>query len=77
MRRLEALVNALDLQVGVGGQIQSSQLSLASACPGWTVRDVMGHSIGVTLSSASSRPARHGLRTRPLVTLLDGTIGRR
>ncbi len=49
MRRLEALVNALDLQVGVGGQIQSSQLSLASACPGWTVRDVMGHSIGVTL----------------------------
>jgi uncharacterized protein (TIGR03086 family) len=50
VQRLEALVDALDMQVGVGGQVQSSQLSLASPCPGWTVRDVMGHSIGVTLT---------------------------
>src|ERR1035441_7021523 len=45
---LEALIDALDLQVGVGGQVQSSQLSLVSPCPGWTVRDVMNHSIAVT-----------------------------
>lgn len=49
MQPLEALLNALDLQVAVGGQVQSSQLSLDSPCPGWTVRDVMNHSIGVTL----------------------------
>jgi hypothetical protein len=42
-------MDALEMQVGVGGQIQASQLSLASPCPGWTVREVMGHSIGVTL----------------------------
>ena len=46
---LEALIDALDLQVGVGGQVQASQLSLVSPCPGWTVRDVMNHSIGVTM----------------------------
>jgi uncharacterized protein (TIGR03086 family) len=52
VQRLEALVNALDMQVGVGGQVQSSQLSLASSCPGWTVREVINHSIGVTLKFA-------------------------
>jgi uncharacterized protein (TIGR03086 family) len=49
VERLQALVIALELQAGVGGQIQSSQLSLASPCPGWTVREVLNHSIGVTL----------------------------
>jgi hypothetical protein len=49
VQRLGALVIALELQVNVGGQVQASQLSLASPCPGWTVRDVMNHSIGVTM----------------------------
>jgi uncharacterized protein (TIGR03086 family) len=49
----EALTAALDTQARTGQQVQAPQLSLASPCPGWSVREVMNHSIGVTLKFAA------------------------
>src|ERR1035438_3878061 len=45
----EALVAALETQVTTGRQVRASQLPLPSACPGWSVREVLNHSIGVPL----------------------------
>jgi len=46
---VKALFEALDLQVDVARDLQPSQLSLASPCEGWSVHDVLNHSIGVTM----------------------------
>lgn len=46
---IEALLRALAAQVQVGDAIEPSQLGAPSPCPGWSVRDVMNHSLGVTL----------------------------
>ena len=43
---------ALRVQVRTGRLIRSGQLPLESPCPGWSVRDVMNHSIGVTMKFA-------------------------
>jgi uncharacterized protein (TIGR03086 family) len=40
------------MQIDVVGQVEASQLSLGTPCPGWTVRQVMDHSVGVTLKFA-------------------------
>lgn len=48
----EALAAALRVQVRTGRLIRATDLSLESPCPGWSVRDVMNHSIGVTLKLA-------------------------
>ena len=48
----EALTAALRAQVRTGQLIRAAQLSLETPCPGWSVRDVMNHSIGVTLKFA-------------------------
>ena len=48
----EALTAALRAQVRTGRLIRVAQLSLETPCPGWSVRDVMNHSIGVTLKFA-------------------------
>ena len=48
----EALLAALRIQVRTGRLVRSGQLPLESPCPGWSVRDVMNHSIGVTLKFA-------------------------
>lgn len=46
---VEALVLALDVQWAVGRQVPASDLVLDTPCPGWTVYDVMNHSVGITL----------------------------
>ncbi|HMH35693.1 MAG TPA: maleylpyruvate isomerase family mycothiol-dependent enzyme, partial [Streptosporangiaceae bacterium] len=48
----ETLLAALRIQVRTGRLVRSGQLSLESPRPGWSVRDVMNHSIGVTLKFA-------------------------
>ena len=48
----ETLLAALRIQVRTGRLVRSGQLPLESPCPGWSVRDVMNHSIGVTLKFA-------------------------
>jgi uncharacterized protein (TIGR03086 family) len=59
---VDALLDALDAQVKVGEAIGAPQLVLATPCADWSVRDVMNHSIGVTLkfaefaSGATDRP---------------------
>ena len=50
--RLEALLGALETQVRVGRRIRADQLSLSTPCQDWSVREVMNHSIGVTLKFA-------------------------
>ena len=49
VERVDALVEALEAQHRIGQQVQPASLSLDTCCRGWTVRDVMNHSIGVTL----------------------------
>jgi uncharacterized protein (TIGR03086 family) len=46
------LMAALRVQVRTGRLVRSGQLPLESPCPGWSVRDVMNHSIGVTMKFA-------------------------
>ncbi|GII27555.1 TIGR03086 family metal-binding protein [Planotetraspora mira] len=48
-----ALDIALDSSAGLVRRITASQLHLITPNPGWTVRDVIGHSIGVTLKFAA------------------------
>jgi len=45
---VDALLAALEVQVAVGQRVEPSQLTLASPCPGWSVRDVLSHSLAVT-----------------------------
>jgi uncharacterized protein (TIGR03086 family) len=49
---VDALAAALDAQVEVGGHLGRTDLELDSACPGWTIRHVLSHSIAVTLKFA-------------------------
>jgi uncharacterized protein (TIGR03086 family) len=59
---IEALGIALESQCQLGEGLTSSDLSGTTTCPGWSVFDVMNHSIGVTLkftefaSGATNRP---------------------
>jgi hypothetical protein len=48
-----ALLAALDVQARTGQRIGRGQLSLGTPCPLWPVREVINHSIGVTLKFAS------------------------
>jgi uncharacterized protein (TIGR03086 family) len=52
VERIEALLAALDLQVEVGEQLRASDLARDSCCAGWSIRDVLNHSIGVTVKFA-------------------------
>jgi uncharacterized protein (TIGR03086 family) len=59
---VEALLTALEAQWGLGAKAIVPDLSRPSRCPGWSVADVMNHSIGVTrkfaefASGATDRP---------------------
>jgi len=44
-----ALVAALQVQAGIGQRVRAWQLPLESPCAGWSVRDVMSHSIRSTV----------------------------
>jgi uncharacterized protein (TIGR03086 family) len=50
--RAQALIGALETQAATGARLRPAQLPLASTCPGWSVRDVLNHSIAVTLKFA-------------------------
>ncbi len=50
---ISALFDALAVQLDVCGQIDTADLDRPTPCPGWTVRDVLGHSIGVTAKFAA------------------------
>ena len=54
----EALIAALDTQARTGQQVRARQLALPTPCPGWSVREVMNHSIGVTLKFADFAAGR-------------------
>ena len=49
----DALVQALDVQVAVCEDITREQLALGSMCEGWTVGDVINHSVGTTTKFAA------------------------
>ena len=48
-----ALAEALEAQVALGGAIEEADLALPSRCQGWRVRNVLNHSIAVTLKFAA------------------------
>jgi len=52
VHRVQALLGAVEAQVRVGRRIRAGQLSLGTPCAGWSVRQVMNHSIGITLKFA-------------------------
>lgn len=52
VQRVEALLEALEHQVVIGAHLDTALLTVESPCPGWTVREVLNHSIGVTLKFA-------------------------
>lgn len=60
--RVAGLLDVLALQVDVGQRIRVDQLLLETPCDGWSVREVMNHSIAVTrkfaefASGATARP---------------------
>jgi uncharacterized protein (TIGR03086 family) len=54
----EALIASLDIQARTGEQVGAWQLPLESPCPRWSVREVMNHSIGVTLKFAAFAAGR-------------------
>jgi len=54
----DALIAALDIQARTGQQVRARQLPLPSPCPGWSVGEVMNHSIGVTLKFADFAAGR-------------------
>ena len=54
----EALAAALDAQAETGRQVRAAQLGLESPCPGWSVHDVINHSLGVTLKFADFAAGR-------------------
>ncbi len=62
MEAVEALGLAVEAQRQLGEALLPSDLSRPSRCPGWSVLDVMNHSIGVTYkftefaSGATDRP---------------------
>ena len=62
MEVVEALTTALEAQRAVGRLVEPADLPRATTCPGWSVFDVLNHSIGVTLkfaafaSGATDRP---------------------
>lgn len=66
MPQLQALVSGLEMQIDVVGQVEPSQLSLGTPCPSWTVRQVMNHSVAVTLKFADfAAGTTDGPRTPP------------
>lgn len=52
VHRVQALIEALEVQAEMGRRVRPSQLDLRSPCPGWSVSEGMSHSIGVTLKFA-------------------------
>jgi len=53
MHRVEDLVVRLDCQADLGGRVTVSQLAFPYMCAGWTVGDVLSHSLGVTTKFAA------------------------
>jgi hypothetical protein len=49
---VNAFLEALETHATIGEEVRGPQLALDSPCTGWSVRDVMIHSIGVTLKFA-------------------------
>jgi uncharacterized protein (TIGR03086 family) len=49
---VEALLTALEAQWTLATRATASDLRRASRCPGWSVSEVMNHSVGVTLKFA-------------------------
>lgn len=52
MEVVEALTTAVDAQWALGRLVAPADLARATQCPGWSVFDVVNHSIGVTLKFA-------------------------
>jgi uncharacterized protein (TIGR03086 family) len=48
MSRVHALTTALEQQLAVVRVVRPEQLDLESRCEGWTIRQVLDHSLGVT-----------------------------
>jgi uncharacterized protein (TIGR03086 family) len=52
MEVVEALTTAVEAQWAVGRLVAPADFARATKCPGWSVFDVVNHSIGVTLKFA-------------------------
>lgn len=48
MRSVDALCAALEIQVEVAWRLGPTEMARSSRCAGWSVAEVLGHSVGVT-----------------------------
>jgi hypothetical protein len=46
---VDALLQALEARQQLARRLVTDDLDRLSRCPGWSVRDVLGHSVGVTV----------------------------
>ena len=65
---MEALLLALDHQVLVVERLDPAHLTVPSACSGWSVGDVLSHSIGVTMKFADFAGGSTDRPPRPAAT---------
>jgi uncharacterized protein (TIGR03086 family) len=72
---VEALGLALESQCELGEVLMSSDLSRSTRCPGWSVLDVMNHSIGVTLKFAEFATGATDRPRTPSGDLIGGRLG--
>jgi uncharacterized protein (TIGR03086 family) len=71
---VEALLAALEAQWALGTEATPPDLSRPTRCPGWSVSDVMNHSIGVTLKFAEFASAATDRPRSPTGDLVRGRL---
>ncbi len=69
-------MGALEAQCAWGGRATVPDLSRASRCPGWSVAEVMNHSIGVTLKFADFATGATDRPRAPTGDLIGGRLDR-
>lgn len=75
MTRIEALLVALDTQAAAAQAIAADALLLPSPCDGWSVADVMRHSLGVTMKFSAFAAAETDAPSAPVGDLLGADHG--
>jgi uncharacterized protein (TIGR03086 family) len=58
VRFVGSLLVVLDAQLDVVAALGADELAVPSMCPGWTVEDVLAHSVGITLKFAEFAAGR-------------------
>jgi uncharacterized protein (TIGR03086 family) len=75
METVEALTTAVEAQWALGRLVAPADLARATRCPGWSVFDVVNHSIGVTLKFAEFASGSTDAPQSPTGDLIGTSLG--